>query len=462
MTETNTAKHNKKRVNLLEDPVANTLKRMTIPMIYGMVLLMTFNLIDTFFVGLLGTQPLAAISFTFPVTFTVLSLTIGLGIGTSAVIAKYLGKKDTKSAKNAATAALYLAAIIVACLSSVGYFITDPLFTLLGAQPSLLPLIHEYMDIWYIGSVCLIGPMIGNAVLRASGDTKTPSMIMGSAGLINAVLDPIFIFGFGPIPAMGIQGAAIATLISWIFGLAFVLYILTKKHDLIHTTMLPIKELVIACKDILKIGLPAASANMLTPLAAAIMTAIVASYGEAAVAAFGVGSRLESIACLIVLALSMTLPPFISQNFGAGQLHRVETAYKVAIKFILAWQIVIYIIMAVCAHWIASAFSQESEVADLIKLFIWILPLGYGLQGIIILTNSSFNALHKPMIALGLSIIRLFVCYLPLAYLGSLIYGLPGLFAGALLGNVLMAMISYRLFSKEFTQVEPASTEQVV
>ena len=158
----------------------------------------------------------------------------------------------------------------------------------------------------------------------------------------------------------------------------------------------------------------------------------------------------------------MTLPPFISQNFGAGQLHRVETAYKVAIKFILAWQIVIYIIMAVCAHWIASAFSQESEVADLIKLFIWILPLGYGLQGIIILTNSSFNALHKPMIALGLSIIRLFVCYLPLAYLGSLIYGLPGLFAGALLGNVLMAMISYRLFSKEFTQIEPASTEQVV
>ena len=462
MTKTNTATHNKKRVNLLEDPVANTLKRMTIPMIYGMVLLMTFNLIDTFFVGLLGTQPLAAISFTFPVTFTVLSLTIGLGIGTSAVIAKYLGKKDTKSAKNVATAALYLAAIIVACLSSVGYFITDPLFTLLGAQPSLLPLIHEYMDIWYIGSVCLIGPMIGNAVLRASGDTKTPSMIMGSAGLINAILDPIFIFGFGPIPAMGIQGAAIATLISWVVGLGFVLYILTKKHDLIHTTMLPIKELVTACKEILKIGLPAASANMLTPFAAAIMTAIVATYGESAVAAFGVGSRLESIACLIVLALSMTLPPFISQNFGAGQLHRVETAYKVAIKFILAWQIVIYISLAFSAHWIASVFTKEAEVADLIKLFIWILPLGYGLQGIVILTNSSFNALHKPLIALGLSVVRLFVCYLPLAYLGSLLYGLAGLFVGALLGNVIMAMISYRLFRKQFTQIESVSPELVV
>jgi len=460
MTIKNTAKPNKKRVNLLEDPVASTLKRMTIPMIYGMILLMTFNLIDTFFVSLLGTQPLAAISFTFPVTFTVISLTIGLGIGTSAVIAKFLGKKDHESAKNAATAAMYLAAIIVASLSFIGYFVTDSLFTLLGAQASLLPLIHQYMDIWYIGSVCLIGPMIGNAVLRASGDTKTPSMIMGSAGLINAILDPIFIFGFGPVPAMGIQGAAIATLISWIFGLVLVLYILTKKHNLIHTSLIPIKVLSQACRNILKIGLPAAGANMLTPIAAAIMTAIVATYGESAVAAFGVGSRIESIACLVVLALSMTLPPFISQNFGAGQLMRVEEAYKATVKFVLLWQTLIYILLVLAASLIADIFAKEAEVAELIKLFIWILPLGYGLQGIVILTNSSFNALHKPMVALGLSVVRLFICYLPLAYLGSHLYGLPGLFIGALLGNVVMAFVSYRLFRRQFKGEFAASLEQ--
>ncbi|GAA0822172.1 MATE family efflux transporter [Colwellia sp. D2M02] len=443
--------NNTKQVDLLEDPVANTLKRMTIPMIYGMVLLMTFNLVDTFFVSLLGTQPLAAISFTFPVTFTVISLTIGLGIGTSAVIAKYLGRKDHESAKDAATAALYLAAIVVAAISFVGYLVTDELFMLLGAQASVLPLIHQYMDIWYVGSVCLIGPMIGNAILRASGDTKTPSIIMGSAGLINAILDPIFIFGVGPIPAMGIQGAAIATLVSWIFGLVFVFYVLTTKLNLIHTSFIPSKQLLSACRNILKIGLPAAGANMLTPIAAAIMTAIVAGYGESAVAAFGVGSRIESIACLVLLALSMTLPPFISQNFGAGQLSRVEQAYKSTIKFVLAWQILIYIILAVSAPWIASIFAKEQAVAELITLFIWILPLGYGLQGVIILTNSSFNALHKPMVALVLSVIRLFVCYIPLAFIGSYFYGLTGLFIGALVGILVMAMISYRLFIKQFS-----------
>jgi len=441
----------KNQVDLLQDPVASTLKQMTIPMIYGMILLMTFNLVDTFFVGLLGTQPLAAISFTFPITFTVISLTIGLGIGTSAVIAKALGKGDNDSAKDSGTSALILAAIVVGIISFIGYLYTDEIFTLLGASKALLPLIHQYMDIWYISSICLIGPMIGNSILRASGDTKTPSKIMGGAGLINAALDPILIFGIGPIPAMGIQGAAIATVISWVCGLFFVLYTIGYKRELIHTSLLSFKQFIASSKGILHIGLPAAGANMLTPIAAAILTAIVAQHGESAVAAFGVGSRIESIACLVVLAMSMTLPPFISQNFGANNMHRVEEAYRTSTKFVMLWQIFIYILLVVLAPFIADAFSKEESVAEIIKLFIWILPLGYGLQGVIILTNSSFNALHKPMVALVLSIIRLFICYVPLAYLGSIFYGLEGLFIGGFLGNLIMAGISYRLFSKQFT-----------
>ncbi len=436
--------------NLLQDPVPSTLKDMTIPMIYGMILLMTFNVVDTFFVSLLGTQPLAAISFTFPVTFTILSMTIGLGIGTSAVIAKLIGNDDVSLAKNAATASLVLSALIVCLLSTVGYFYTYELFTLLGAEPPLLPLIHDYMDVWYLGSVFLIGPMIGNAILRASGDTVTPGFIMGSAGLVNAILDPILIFGIGPIPAMGIQGAAIATLISWIVGLIYVLYVLSVKKKLIRSTLFTLSEFVHSSKSILKIGLPAAGANMLTPIAGAIMTAIVASYGDHAVAAFGVGSRIESIACLVVLALSMTLPPLISQNFGAGLMKRVETAYKVSVKFVLIWQFLVFLVLILVAPYIAKIFTNEAEVADIIVLFIWILPLAYGFQGIIILTNSSFNALHKPMISLVLSVVRLFVCYVPLALLGSYFYGLIGFFIGAAIGNFVMSFISYFLFNKQF------------
>jgi putative MATE family efflux protein len=450
MSRNSQSKDKKVARNLLKDPVSSTLKDMTIPMIYGMILLMTFNLVDTFFVSLLGTQPLAAISFTFPVTFTILSMTIGLGIGTSAVIAKLIGNGDVSLAKNAATASLVLSALIVCLLSTLGYFYTYELFTLLGAEPPLLPLIHEYMDVWYLGSVFLIGPMIGNAILRASGDTVTPGFIMGSAGLVNAILDPILIFGIGPIPAMGIQGAAIATLISWIVGLIYVLYVLSVKKKLIRSTLFTLSEFVHSSKSILKIGLPAAGANMLTPIAGAIMTAIVASYGDHAVAAFGVGSRIENIACLVVLALSMTLPPLISQNFGAGLMKRVETAYKVSVKFVLIWQFLVFLVLILVAPYIAKIFTNEAEVADIIVLFMWILPLAYGFQGIIILTNSSFNALHKPMVSLVLSVVRLFVCYVPLALLGSYFYGLIGFFIGAAIGNFVMSFISYFLFNKQF------------
>ena len=212
---------------------------------------------------------------------------------------------------------------------------------------------------------------------------------------------------------------------------------------------LPSRSVFISAgKKMLRIGIPAAGANMMTPLAAGIMTAIAASFGGTIVAAFGVGARIEPIATLLVLAMSSSLPPLISQNFGAQRLDRVEEAYRLSIKFILGWQLIIYFILFLSSEFIATIFSDDPEVIESIKLFIWIMPLGYGLQGIIILTNSSLNAMHKPISALYLSIARFFVFYVPLAYLGSLYFGLYGFFCGAVCGNLFMGIISYRTFNE--------------
>ncbi|MEC8224937.1 MAG: MATE family efflux transporter, partial [Pseudomonadota bacterium] len=181
----------------------------------------------------------------------------------------------------------------------------------------------------------------------------------------------------------------------------------------------------------------------------AVMTALVAKHGPEAVAAFGVGSRIESIASLVVLALSMTLPPFVSQNFGAGKFERVKEAYSKTLKFVMIWQFAIYILLLLTSGFIADVFGKEQAVMDVIKLFIYILPLSYGQQGVIILSNSSFNALHKPMNALILSVVRLFVFYVPFAYIGSEIAGLTGLFIGAAIGNLFTAMVAYKWFIKE-------------
>jgi putative MATE family efflux protein len=448
------------RHNLTDGPIAATLIKMTLPMILGMLMMFSFNLVDTFFISMLGTEALSAISFTFPVTFTLMSLAIGLSIGTSAVVAKYIGRGELEKAKQASTVTNYVAIILASALALLGYLLMDEIFLLMGAPHSMLPTIRLYMDIWMPTSVLLVAIICANAVLRANGDTRTPSILMAAAGLINAALDPIFIFGFGPIPAMGIQGAAIATLISWIAGVAFLFYYLAVRHELIYRGVPTGPVFKSSALEMLKIGVPASGANMMTPIAAGIMTAIVASYGETAVAAFGVGSRLESIACMVILALSSTLPPFVSQNLGAGKLDRIEDACRKSVRFVLGWQMLIYVVMALSASLIAWVFTRDSEVADIIRLYIWIMPLGYGMQGVIILCNSALNAIHKPMIALYLSIARFFVFYVPLAWLGSMFWGLTGIFVGAFVGNLLMAVLSWiafkRVLNQEKAQMLPA------
>jgi len=436
----------RRRYSLVNDSIPTTLIRSTVPMIIGMLAMFTFNIVDTFFISRLGTTSLSAISFTFPVSFMILSLAIGLGIGTSAVVAKYLGADEHEKAKQASTVTNYVAMVLALILSLATCIWMDAIFSAMGANAETLILIREYMVVWLPASTLLVGMNTANSVLRACGDTKTPSIVMATAGLINAVMDPILIFGWGPIPALGIQGAAIATLISWVIAFTYLFYTVTFKHKLVYPGLPSLRIFRSSSIEMLRIGIPASGANMLTPLAAGVMTGIAASYGESTVAAFGVGSRLESIACLLVLALSTTLPPFISQNFGAGRMDRVKEAYSLTLKFILFWQLAIYIVMCLLAGPIAASFSSDPEVASAIKLFIWILPLGYGLQGIIILSNSAYNALHKPMAALYLSLARFFVFYVPLAWLGSTLFGLGGFYAGALLGNILMACISWRCF----------------
>ncbi|MCY4264183.1 MAG: MATE family efflux transporter [Gammaproteobacteria bacterium] len=434
--------------NLVEGSIKEALIRMTLPMIAGMILLFTFSLVDTLFISLLGTEALTAISFTFPVTFTMLSIAIGMGIGASAVVARRLGSSELEKAKQASTVINYIALSLAILVAGLLWLFMDPIFTLMGASQQLLMLIRQYMVVWFPGSVMMVCIMCGNSVLRACGNTRIPSLLMAIAGLINAILDPLLIFGPGPFPELGIAGAAWATVIAWLFNLCLLLYYLVIRLEMV-SPQVPSQEVFASSgREMLRIGIPAAGANMMTPLAAGVMTSIAAGFGDRAVAAFGVGARIEPIATLLVLAMSSSLPPLISQNYGAGRMERVEQAYRIAIRFVLVWQLGVYVLMVASAPLIADIFSAELRVVEAIVLFVWIMPAGYGLQGIIILTNSSLNALHKPMLALYLSITRFFVFYVPLAWVGSELYGLHGFFAGAVCGNLLMAVISWRSFNR--------------
>lgn len=446
--------------DLLNDPIRPTLIRMTLPMMVGMVSLMLFNVVDSYFVSQLGTAQLAALGFTFPVSFTIISLAIGLSIGTSATIARLIGAGDSDQARQLTTDNLLITSLMMVVIALVMIALIEPLFRMLGAGEALLPHIDDYMSVWFLGAVFYVLIMVSNSSLRATGDTKTPAIVMAFSSLLNLLLDPLFIFGWGPVPALGIQGAAVASVLAWGITAALALLNLYARKGLLVLRLQSVEQAMRHWLMVMKIGFPAALSNMMTPVAAAIMTAVVATHGPEAVAAFGVGNRLESLSLLANLALSMTLPPLISQNFGRGNIERVACAYRSTVIFALGWQACVYLLLFVFAGGIGGLFSDQEPVIELISLWILIVPLGFGFQAVTFLSASSFNALHQPMRAMRISIFRLFVLYVPLGYLGSYLGGLQGMFIGFVIANMCTAAMAFWWMQRHLARLRLAAEQQ--
>jgi len=448
------------KTDLLNGAIRPTLVRMTIPMMLGIVSLMLFNLADVYFVSQLGIEPLAALGFTFPVSFSIVSLAIGFGIGTSATLARLVGAGEQDEARVLATDNLVMTALVVVVISLLAQLLIEPIFRLMGAGESLLPLIDSYMSIWFTGAVFLVVNMVGNSAMRARGDTRTPAVLMALSSALNCILDPLLIFGAGPIPAMGIEGAAIASVIAWSLTTLAVLHVLYRRVQLLVLPTLQPARIVKHWLRVMKIGLPAALSNMMTPVAGAVITALIATHGPEAVAAFGVGNRLESISLLVCLACSMTLPPFISQNYGAGQIDRVIRAYRGMVRFALGWQLLVYLLLLLVADSLATVFSDDRKVQELIVLWLWLVPVGFGCQAVTFLTASAFNALHQPLRAMRISVMRLFVLYVPFGWAGSELADLQGMFAGLVLANVVIAIIAWYWMKRHLGRLSAAGMTQ--
>ncbi len=299
---------------------------------------------------------------------------------------------------------------------------------------------------WLMGVVFVVIPIVGNSAIRATGDTKTPSIIMVIAAVVNAVLDPILIFGYGPFPEMGIEGAAIATVISYISIMIVGLWMLGKRERMLTANWPGIAEILSSWKALLYIGIPAMLTQLLFPVSNAVLTRIAADLGDATVAAFGVGSRIESLAMIGSMALSSVIIPFIGQNYGAKKFDRIKTASRFVLRFALIWGITVWAFLALFSGGIAWAFSDDLEIQTLIKQFFWIVPFGFGFHGISQLVSGSCNALHRPFHSTIINIMRLFLFLIPLVYLGSQIWGTTGFFIGIALGNLATGTIAWYWF----------------
>ncbi|UZE97397.1 MATE family efflux transporter [Alkalimarinus alittae] len=445
----------KPSARLTQGPVDKTLITLSRHMALGIISIIFINVVDTFYVGQLGAKELAAISFTFPVTMIVISLAMGLSIGTSALVSRAIGSGDHGRVKRLTTDCLALAFILVFLVALTGYHTIDPIFTALGASMPQIDLIHDYMSVWYVGVGLVVIPMVGNSAIRATGDTKTPSRVMLVAAAVNIILDPLLIFGLGPFPRLELTGAALATLISYSLTFLFSLWVLILREKMLTIAIPSLADVWRSWSSLLKLALPAATTNMMAPVTIGILTHLAASYGDYAVAALGVGTRIESLAMIGVMALSSVLTPFIGQNWGAKKYDRVQQSLNFAIKFALLWGASLCIVLALSAPVLSRLFSDNPDVIHLIEMFLRMVPISYAGMGLIIVTSATYNAFHQPKQAAILVLTRLFILMVPLAFIGAQIWGVIGIFAGVMIANILAGILAFTQLKRKIRTLMP-------
>jgi putative MATE family efflux protein len=370
----------------------------------------------------------------------VLSLSIGLGAGTSSVIARALGACEPGVPRLVADA-LILTFLLAAVCAVVGVAEARPLARLLGAGPDLVPSIAAYLQVWFPTAILILLPQVGLSAARAAGDATFQGVAMIASTLLNLAFAPIAISGAFGFHGFGLVGAPISTALAWLPMLGATLW---RLHYLriLSFDHLRLDEFLHSSKRILRVGVPAAATNTVIPVSAGIITALLARYGHDVVAGFGLGSRVESVAMVPFFALSAVMNPFAGQNFGAGRTLRVREAMRVTSIFCGVSGAVLAVGLFFGRHWIASRFTGDGAVITSATLYLALVPISYGPGGVIAIANAAFNGLNRPFSAVIVSVARTLLVNVPVAWALGRMFGVPGIFLGICISNVLVGVAS--------------------
>jgi putative MATE family efflux protein len=427
----------KRHIDLTEGSLSGHILRMTPPMTVGFLAMMAFNLSDAWFVSRMGTLPLAAIGYTFPLVMVFHSISMGIGLGAASCVSRAIGQGDHDKVNHLTTYSLLLTLLMMGLLAVIGEATVSPVLRVMGATtPEIYEPAREYMRIWFIFAPFASLPMVGNNAIRSTGDTVRPGIVMASGAILNIILDPIFIFGWKGVPAMGVL-----TLV-----LSFCL--LRFRYRMLTFQWPGGKELLNAWRSILFVAAPAAATNLLQPITAGLVIRIIAGFGPMAVAATTAGQRIEGFAYLIPMAMGTTLVPIIGQNWGAGRADRVRCAWICTNWYGIIYSVVILLVALFCAPQVAGLFSHDAQVVHLITIYLRILLTGAILLHSTVHTGFAFNAVEKPMHAAGLTAVRLVGFTLPMAWLGSRVAGVPGVYGGMALAYVFSGIVALLWFSR--------------
>lgn len=429
------------RIDLKTGKITDHLVRLTIPMIWGIAAIVSFQLVDTYYVSLLGTKELAAMTFTFPVTFFVFSIIMGFGIAMSSVVSRLIGEGREDDVKRVTTHGLILAFGVGLLLAILGYIFRDAIFAAMGADDEMRPLIHDYMTIWWLGAPFMATPFVGNSAIRAAGSTFAPAVIMVSMALFNAAIAPLLVFGLAGFPRLELQGAAIATVISNVFAMIAGLYILhARKRMILPPTQLHFEKFGDSCKRLLFIAVPAGMTSAVNPLVNTLVISLLANFGQEAVAAFGIATRVEAFGFIILMALAVGMSPIIGQNFGARNFQRVHETLRKAIGFSVLWCIGVAAVLMAFAEQVSSIFSDDAIVVYYAAMSFTIVAPSYLFNSLVNGWSSAFNAMGKPQMAVLMTVVKMVLLMIPAVLIGAQAGGVKGIFWAISLVNIVTGL----------------------
>ncbi len=431
-------------------PLAPLLVKLSLPGIAATITASLYNVVDTFWVAKLGHESIAALTIVFPYQILAMAIGFGTGVGISALVSRRFGEGSLEETNHVAGHVFALSLFWGLLFTFIATTFASPILTLLGATPDIMEPGTVYLVITAYGTVPHIFALMSSNVIRGSGDAVKPMVITITASVLNIILDPFMILGYGPFPAMGIEGAAWATVIAQAFGAVIALYYLLGKRTSYRIRPHHLKPNVRILGDIYRVGFPASIQEITESLAFILFNRIVSIYGSVAIAAAGLAIRVSDLLFMPIIGVSNALLPVIGYNFGAGNEKRLWQATRLATFGITGLLAFFTLIIELLTPQIISLFSRDAAVLDMTVPAMRVMLSTLMFIGANIMFVTVFQGLSKGAMALFLSLTRQFLIFVPLIYLFEHFFGLTGVWAALPSSDILSFLLTFFFLYREY------------
>ena len=395
---------------------------LALPILAGMAIQTIYTVVDMIYIGRLSGEAIAAVAFNMPLLFFVLGLSMGLGSGVTASIARFIGANDKTNADNSSEHALLMAAVISVIMVSVGLLFGKRMLIILGATPEILELSWSYLRIITIGLFFMVFSGFFRSILSGEGDMKTPMIISGTGTILNIILDPIFIFLLG----FGVAGAAIATVISQaIVFFVFIYLFLVKKHTYVTFNMRDFSFSKNIIYDIVRVGIPASMAMIIMSIGQAVFNRILVSYSAYSVAAYQIGGRIDVVIFLPIMAIATALTTLVGMFYGAKDFSNVKLIIKYGMSRSFWVTTIGSALIFIFAPQLVKVFSNESEIHNIAVIYLRYIVLTYPLVSIGLTSGRVMQGLGMGLPLLVTTTIRVLGLSAPLALVFNFVLHKP-------------------------------------